>query len=329
MNYGIYTQDAQQEAFAFLVSQTAYIEPTVYRVQYPDIMYPTLVPIDTSANEWARSVTFFSLDRLGIAKWLGGYARDIPVADVHRQKFEHTIEMAGIGYRYSLEELGQAMLAPGINLSAERAMAARRGSEEFLERALLSGDTVKGWAGLFNDPNISVITVPATGTGGATSWDQKTPAQILTDLNAIITGSWSATLTIEMADTILLPLMAMSYLVTTQLPNTQMNLLTWVMQNNIYKHQTGRDLLIRAIIGLGAAGGVPSGSAGTGRMVAYRRDPSIVKAHVPMPHRFLPVWQTGPMVFDVPGIFRLGGIEIRRPSAFRYADGITGVGMSQ
>jgi hypothetical protein len=29
------------------------------------------------------------------------------------------------------------------------------------------------------------------------------------------------------------------------------------------------------------------------------------------------------MVFDIPGIFRLGPVEIRRPGAVRYVDGIT------
>jgi hypothetical protein len=41
-----------------------------------------------------------------------------------------------------------------------------------------------------------------------------------------------------------------------------------------------------------------------------------------MTHRFLPVWQTGPLVFDVPGIFRFAGVEIRRPKSVRYVDGI-------
>jgi hypothetical protein len=57
-------------------------------------------------------------------------------------------------------------------------------------------------------------------------------------------------------------------------------------------------------------------------MIAYRRDPQVLKMHIPMTHRFLNVWQTGPLVFDVPGIFRLAGLEIRRPGAVRYVDGI-------
>jgi hypothetical protein len=30
----------------------AFIEPTVYRAQYPAIRYPRLVPVDTAAPEW-------------------------------------------------------------------------------------------------------------------------------------------------------------------------------------------------------------------------------------------------------------------------------------
>ena len=57
-------------------------------------------------------------------------------------------------------------------------------------------------------------------------------------------------------------------------------------------------------------------------MVAYRRSPEVLKMHVPMPFRFLPAWQVGPILFEVPGIFRLGGVDIRRPKSVRYLDGI-------
>ena len=65
-----------------------------------------------------------------------------------------------------------------------------------------------------------------------------------------------------------------------------------------------------------------AGASSSKRMVAYRRSPEVVKMHIPMPFRFLPAWQTGPLRFDVPGIFRVGGVDIRRPKAVRYLDGI-------
>jgi hypothetical protein len=98
---------------------------------------------------------------------------------------------------------------------------------------------------------------------------------------------------------------------------SDMTVLDWLQKYNVYTAQTNQPLTVRAVRGLETAG-----AGGVGRMVVYRRDPQVLKFHIPMPHRFLPVWQTGPMVFDVPGIFRTGGVEIRRPGAVRYVDGI-------
>ena len=102
--------------------------------------------------------------------------------------------------------------------------------------------------------------------------------------------------------------------------NTDTNVLAYLMKYNTYTLMTGNPLTVRGVLGLESAG--TSSGAGKGRMVVYKKDPRVLKMHIPMPHRFLPVWQTGPMIFDIPGIFRLGGVEIRRPNAVRYVDGV-------
>jgi hypothetical protein len=76
-------------------------------------------------------------------------------------------------------------------------------------------------------------------------------------------------------------------------------------------------LTIRGVLGLDTAG-----SGATKRMVAYANRQDVVKLHLPMPHRFLPVATQDSIHFDVPGIFRTGGVEVLRPGAFRYLDGI-------
>lgn len=309
--------DAQQ-ALGFLTEQATHIEAEVYRIQYVDIQYPTLVPVDESANEWAKSVTFFSMDKVGQAAWFHHMGTDMRLADVVRTKYEQGIEMAGIGYRYDLEELGQAMMIPNLNLTPEKAEAARRAYEEFVDKVAITGDTAKGWTGLINDANVTRADAPNDGTGSSRLWSTKTAALILRDINDAITGVYTGSNTVEMADTVLLPIAAFATLANLQLPNTSMTVLEYIKQNNVYTAITGLPLTIRGIIDLATAG-----SGGTGRMVVYKRDPRIVKMHIPMRHRFLPVWQTGPITFDVPGIFRLGGVEIRRPGAFRYVDGIS------
>lgn len=312
----MYTVDAQQ-ALGFLQSQTASIEAQVYEIQYPDIQYPSLIPVDTSANQWATSVEFYSLDKVGQAQWFDHQAKDVPIADANREQHSHPLYMAAIGYRYTLQELGQAMMIPGMNLSADKASAARRAYEEFLDGLALRGSTAKGWDGLINSSLITPVTAAATGTGGSTAWADKSGDQIIADVNAALTGVYTGSLTVEMADTVALPVSEYTRLSTQRLGDTNMTLLQFLAMNNTYTAMTGAPLTIRAIRGLEDAG-----QGGTGRMVVYRRDPQVLKFHLPMPHQFQPVWQTGPLVFDVPGIFRTGGLEIRRPGAMRYVDGI-------
>ncbi len=319
-----YTADAAQQALGFLVRQASHIEAEVVRVSYPDIQYPTLIPVDTSANEWAKSVTFFSLDKVGAANWFHSAAHDMPIADVQRSKFEHTIEMAGIGYRYNLEELGQAMMIPGTNLTSERAESARRAYEEFVDNIALRGDSDKDMTGLMNDPNVSKIHAQADGgqtlgdTDGSPDWTDKTGEQIARDINDALSGIYTQSLQVEMADTVLLPVASMTLMANKQYSiASDTTVLEWVKKNNVYTSVTGQPITIRGVRGLETAG-----DGSTGRAIVYRRDPRVLKLHIPMTHRFLPVWQTGPIVFDVPGIFRLGGVEIRRPNAVRYVDGI-------
>lgn len=301
-----------QAALGFVLAQTSYIERQVNEIVYPDIQYPMLVPVDTSAPEWSKSVTYFSQNKFGAAQWLNGNADDIPRAGTERTKFETEVHMAGIGYGYGLEEINQASML-GINLAGEDAMAARRAYEEFVERIALTGDTAKGMTGLIN-----ASTVTATANASAKLWSAATPAEILNDVNQALIGQFTGTLFTSMADTVLMPysryLSIASRMVST---DSSESILNWLLRNNAYTAQTGRPLMIRAIRGLDTAGG--SSSA---RMVTYRRDPTVVKMHIPMPHRFLPAFQASPTRVEVAGIFRLGGVDWRRPKEAAYTDGI-------
>ena len=312
----MWTQDTPQQALAFLVAQATYIEPAVVRIKYPELNYADFVPVETTANEWAKSITFFSIDQVGVADWFHHYSRDVPVADFERQKFEVGIELAAIGYQYTLEELQQAMMVPNTSLTTERAASARRAYEEMCHNVAMYGDSRKNWKGLTNHTLPAVVTVPHTWSYylGLTT---PTPQSILQDINSILTGIWQSSLTVEMANTLLLPLSVMTLLSMTQLPNTTMNLLEWIKRNNVYTQEVGGELLIRGVRGLDTAG-----ATGNGRAIAYDRTPDVLKMHRPMSHRFLDVWRDGPMLYKVPGIFRLAGLEIRRPGAIRYIDGV-------
>lgn len=305
------TWDAQA-AVGFVLSQTSHIETEVNETVYPDIQYPELVPVDTSAHPFAATVTYYSSDKFGAAKWINGNADDVPIAGSERSKFETPVFTAGIGYAYGWEEIGRAQMV-GRNLPAEDAMAARRAYEEFIDNAVLRGDTAKSFQGLLDH---SAVT-PVAATNGDWGGTGSTFGQVIEDFNQGLRLSWSGTLFTSIADTVLLSNEKLDWLNTVVLDGTTMTLLSFLRANNTYTNQTGRQLTIRGVRGLETAG-----AGNTERMVSYRRSAQVLKAHIPMPHRFLAPYSPGPLRVEIPGVFRFGGVDIRRPAEVKYIDGI-------
>lgn len=307
--------DAPQQALSFLISNISHIESQVWAKKYPEITYPELIPIDNTANEWARTVTFYGSDMTGKAAFVNGRSTDVPLAEVNREKFETEVHMAAIGYKYDLEELNQARLA-NQNLTADKASAARRAYEELCEGAAFVGDTLKGFKGLINYTGITTVSLP-NGVSGTATWATKTADEILSDVNTLVGAVWTSSNTVEMADTVLVPVAQYALIAGKRIgPDTSTTVLEHIARANIYTTLTGKPLKIRAMRQLAAAGG-----SGADRMMAYRRDPDVMKMHIPMPLKFLP---PQPRVFEflVPGMFRLGGLNISRPGSCRYGDGL-------
>lgn len=311
-------QTNDQAALTFVTSGASYVRQQVYSVKYPDIVYPTLVPIATDIAPWAKSVTYFSEDGTGKADWLNHRAKDFPMVDVNQSKFEQEIHMAGIGYDWTLEEVKQAMMQPAgfQTLPIRKALKARRKYEEMMEEIALKGDTAKNLTGLINNANVTAADV-ANGAASAPQWTTKTPAEILLDVNSAITGIYTDTKTVEMADTLLLPSAQFLYISTTAVSdNYPMTILTWLRQNNAYTAKTGQPLDIRELRQLDGAG-----SGSTDRMVAYRKSPDVLELYLPIPLTFLPPFSDG-WKFVVRGYCRTGGVDVKLPKAMRYSDGI-------
>ena len=309
------TFDAQA-ALGFLVSQVSSIESEVYAIRYADIQYPRLVPVDTSAYPWAKTVTYFTTDGVGQADWMNGDAGDMPFAELSRSRYETTVESAKIGYRFSLEEVNQAMMIPGMDLPADKAAAARRAADELVERVAISGDSRKGFLGLINQTLVPQTAVP-NGASGSPLWANKTPAEILADVNNALVGAWAGTGQVELHDTVLLPVA--QYGTIASMPRSATSdttVITYLQTNNVYTSTTGQPLTIRTLRQLAGAG-----AGGTNRMITYRRDPQVLKFHMPMPHQFFPPQQRM-LEFVIPGMMRLGGLDVRLPRGVSYSDGI-------
>ncbi|MFT4076856.1 MAG: DUF2184 domain-containing protein [Asticcacaulis sp.] len=307
-----------QSAIGFVTPAFYNIERTIYQRKYPSFDYASLIPVITEGSEWARGTLFRSSDAAGTAEFLSGKGFDMPYADVTRDQFLKGFELAGIGYEWSLEEINVAA-AEGRNLTDEKASASRRIAEQMLWTVAMSGTTEKNWTGLINDANVTSTVAPADGTSSATAWASKTPDQVLRDFNALITNQYLGTSETAIADTVLLPWAVLNSMATTRLgSNVSDTILRFLRENNAYTAETGQQLTIRSLRALNTAG-----ASSSGRAVAYRRDPEVLRFHLPMPHKFLAPWQKSSMSYEVAGIMRTGGTEIRLPKEVRYLDGVS------
>jgi hypothetical protein len=300
MNAQVNIMDAQA-ALSFVVGQRSHIETEVVRKEFPEIMYPRLIPVDTSANPYAPSVTFFSQDTVGKAKFINSKGDDIPLVDVMRTKFEQTVNEGGVGYSFSIMDIGAAQQV-GTALSAEGAIAAREAYEQLVEEVAFIGNAALGVEGLTNTTGI-------TSGAAASTFAAATPDGCLAIINTALSGIWSATKGVERANTVLVPIAVFADLATRRLGDTNTRVLDFVKEANVYTASTGLPLEIVGVHWL------------TTKMVVYRRDPAVLKLSMPMPLMFIPPQARG-LQIDVYGVFRFAPVNIRRPGAVRYVTGV-------
>ncbi|KRE07448.1 hypothetical protein ASE63_22375 [Bosea sp. Root381] len=323
-NGGPLLNDAQ--ALAFVQGQAYKVNQTVYEARFPDWDYARLVFVDTSGPAWSPGVLTYTSDLTGKANWQSGAAKDIPLADVSQDMQLSTFHLAAIGYQYNIEEVNAAIQV-GASLPSRRARAAKLAYTKFMWDLTIAGSTEKGKAGLINNAGITAAAAAADGTGSARHWMAndgtvtKTAQQIMRDINQALTGTNVSTNTVEWADTVLLPVEAFNLISSTPFNSLGADtILSWLLRTNNYTLTTGRPLTIRAMPQLRTAS--TQTVVGGGRLVAYKNDQNYVKLNLPMPHQFLPVYQDGPLNWQVPGIFRTGGLDFQTLATFYYLDGI-------
>lgn len=289
-------------ALGFVVQQQSHIEAQVLKKPYPAIRYAEMIPVDTSATPFAASVTHFSQDYAGRAKFINGKGDDIPLVNISNTKYEMTVNTAGVGYSFSLEEIGRAQQL-GMNLPSEGADVARLAYELFVDEVALAGDATLGIEGLYNTTGISTSAAAQTFAAG-------TPAQVVATINTVLTSIRTSTNGVEMADTIVLPETQFGDIVSRALgPEGMTTVMDYVQKNNVYTKKTGLPLNIFSDYRL------------TNKMVVYRRDPTVLKLNMPMPLRFIPPQMVN-LEVKVLGMFRFAPVSIRRPGAMRYVTGI-------
>lgn len=296
-----------QTGIGFLISQLAYTEAQVFSRMRPPMQYAQLIPISTEAGDWADSIRYETQDHVGRGKRISASAQDIPMANVLIGEGGMPVQLGGIGYEYSTEELRRTAYLRRP-LPTAKLNAAIDGYERHMNDVGLNGEIEL--PGLVNNPQITAGTAPNG------SWSADAPDEILADVNYGIQKVWTNTAYTDVVTTIALPPDEYALLFTTRLPNTDLTLLDWVKAHNIAMTERGQQIELVAVAGLQGAG-----TGGTNRALFYVKRPDRLVMHIPMSLRFLAP-QAIALMTKIPGEYKYSGIEWYYPQSGYYMDGI-------
>jgi hypothetical protein len=321
--------DAQAQAqLGFLIGNLTYIEQEVLRQPYAEIKYPRVLNVDTSAPDYIESIGFKVLDYKGEPAPIGDLSHDFPLAEIASKIGGVDVVQAGLGYTYTQIEVGKAMemanaqgFGGAINYLAEKPIATRTLTEQWLDRVAMVGDA--RWTSLATGGLIKYPGVPVLATGTLLGGANKTFAQILAEtpdaaasdmltlLNNLILQVYSVqTNSIFRPTHILLPLKQYGQLTTFRIPNTSETLISYL--------ERVLNITFEPILQLAGAG-----VGGTDRMMAYTKNAQFAKFHLPMPFTLnAPIPSHGGLRFEAAGVVRTAGTELRVPMSHAYVDGI-------
>jgi hypothetical protein len=309
-------EDAQQAV--------GFAQPALYRThsflmqRYPSFDYAGLVPVNTDGDMWDVGTLVYSGDIAGKADYIAGKAFDIPNASINFTQGITNFHLAGVGYELSVQEVNrfsriasQAMSGGGTDLGARKADAANKVAQKFIYDRVIRGDTRKNTTGLVNNPNVPQASAPNG------SWGTATPAQMLADINADLNDVIVNTRETSFPDSVMIATSAFLQANNAQMPNTNESVLTFLAENNSYTAMTGQRLNITHSRELETAG-----AGGTRRMMAFEKSPDVMEFFLPGPFEFMPLFPTSSMTWRVDGVMNVGQLEIYRPKAVSYRDGI-------
>lgn len=302
----------------FFARELEHVKSRTYDTQFPEFKARSLIPVSYEANTGAETIKYDTFTEVGIAKVVANYAKDFPRADIKGEENVSFVRSLGDSYGYSIQDIRAASLA-GKPLQQRKANAARRAIGQLEESIAWYGDAAYKLGGMLSNVNIPSGTLPADGTGASTQLKDKTPDQIIRDLNDCANSIVETTKGVEMPNTLLLPIEQYTYIASTPRSSTSdTTILEYFLQNNPFITQV--DWLNQ--LKEPTAGWASVGLSFTGDiMIAYNRSPDKLTLEIPQDfEQFAP--QLNKMEYEVECHERIGGVLIYYPLSMNICEGV-------
>jgi len=286
----------------FFQRELEHVKSQTYDVQYQDLLYRQLFPVNSDVNPGATSITYKTYDKAGKAKVINHNATDLPRADVAGKETTIPVRSLGASFAYTVKEIKSAQMA-GFSLDSKRAEAARRAVEEYMNDVAFNGDATWDLPGLFSNTDITSTSV-AVGAGASKAWADKTPDEIIFDVNNACGIMFETTKQKERPNTLLVPPAQWNLLWSTpRATGSDMNIAQWILANSPF---------IRNIVSVTEMEGAGTGSSDV--FVIYNPDPSKLQLEIPEDIMMHPAQQQV-LEFMVPVTAEFAGLNIYYPKS--------------
>lgn len=250
----------------------------------------------------------------GNMPWISAETTAIPGVSVNGQKIVTPLRLLGREISYSSVELERSQLT-GQPIDAQKTDAMNTLYQMNTDQMVYVGSSDVAATGLINNASV-VATGVATGLSGSTLWSQKTPDEILADVNTLLSSTWSASAFAVCPGKLLLPPTNFSYIASQKVSSAgNVSILKFLQENSIALSINGKELDIQPVKWLTGAG-----SGSSNRMVAYTNEEDRVRFPM-VPIRRETAYYQG-IRFTAPYIWAFGQIEFVYPETVQYADGI-------
>jgi len=250
----------------------------------------------------------------GNMPWISAESSAIPGVAINGAKIVLPLRLAAREVSYTSVELERSQLT-GQPIDVQKIDALNVLYQMNVDQMVYIGSEDVGATGLLNNADVT-IDAAATGVNGGTEWSQKTPDEILADVNSLVESAWSAAAFAVCPDKLLLPPLQFSYISSQKVSSAgNVSILKFLKENCISLQVNGRELDIQPVKWLTGRGVGPSD-----RMVAYTNSEDRVRYPM-VPIRRETAYYQG-IRYTAPYIYALGEMEFVYPETVRYMDGI-------
>ena len=310
--------DSAEDASVFFARELDYVKSKSYDVEYPELTALSLFPMSSEVDPGAETVTYYSYDKVGLAKIISNYATDLPRADVKGKPTTAIIKSLGASYGYSIQEMRASAMA-GKSLDTRKAEAARYQIDYLNNKIAWCGDEETGLRGVLSKDTDVPLYVLANGAKGSTKWSEKTEDEILADINGMLKQMARTTKKVEKPDTLGLPSEAYLELQGRRIEGTATTVLSYIQENlkDIKEIVSCPELDPDSV----DTNPYAKETDGQGVMLLFKNDARKLTVENPLPFMQYPV-QTEGLEMVVPCEARTAGVLIYYPMSLLIGVGV-------